>query len=357
MKEIKGITLVALVVTIIVLIILASVSINLVLGENGIVTKAKQTSTLAKEETIIEGIKLEILNQQIQGIDMTKSNLIAILLNYGTIKEENGNIISLILEDETEIAIERIYANTIIDDNATYIYTKEQLKAFRDSVNNGKTYENEVIMLMNDINLECDENNEDTLWNGIGDINNKFSGTFNGNNYKIYNVSINACNSNTIYSFFNYISDSTIKNLTIEGNTKSSLDINVSIGGIVGITYGESIIENCCNKMNIEKEQVNWNAAGMISDNYGFLTIRNSRNEADISGGNNAAGILGVNYGTVIIENCYNSGTIKNLKGNYVGGLIARDNSSTIGNITVKNCYNIGTLTGRHSCGGAVGYI
>ena len=39
-KNSKGITLVALVVTIIVLIILAGISINLVLGENGIITKA-----------------------------------------------------------------------------------------------------------------------------------------------------------------------------------------------------------------------------------------------------------------------------------------------------------------------------
>ena len=47
MKNSKGITLIALVVTIIVLIILAGVSISLVLGDNGIVTKAK----LAKEQT------------------------------------------------------------------------------------------------------------------------------------------------------------------------------------------------------------------------------------------------------------------------------------------------------------------
>ena len=40
-KSSKGITLVALVVTIIVLIILAGVSINLVLGDNGIITMAK----------------------------------------------------------------------------------------------------------------------------------------------------------------------------------------------------------------------------------------------------------------------------------------------------------------------------
>ena len=47
LKKEKGITLIALVVTIIVLIILAGVSINLVLGENGIVEKAK----FAKEQT------------------------------------------------------------------------------------------------------------------------------------------------------------------------------------------------------------------------------------------------------------------------------------------------------------------
>ena len=40
-KETNGITLIALVVTIVVLLILAGVSINMVLGENGIVTKAK----------------------------------------------------------------------------------------------------------------------------------------------------------------------------------------------------------------------------------------------------------------------------------------------------------------------------
>ena len=46
-KNSKGITLVALVVTIVVLLILAGVSINLVLGENGLITQAKE----AKEQT------------------------------------------------------------------------------------------------------------------------------------------------------------------------------------------------------------------------------------------------------------------------------------------------------------------
>lgn len=42
LKGQKGITLVALVVTIIVLIILAGVSIALILGDNGIISKAKE---------------------------------------------------------------------------------------------------------------------------------------------------------------------------------------------------------------------------------------------------------------------------------------------------------------------------
>ena len=53
MKNQKGVTLVALVVTIIILIILAGISINLILGDNGIITiakKAKENTELAKVE-------------------------------------------------------------------------------------------------------------------------------------------------------------------------------------------------------------------------------------------------------------------------------------------------------------------
>ena len=49
MKKNKGITLVALVVTIVVLLILAGVSINLVLGDNGIVKKAQDAKTKSAE--------------------------------------------------------------------------------------------------------------------------------------------------------------------------------------------------------------------------------------------------------------------------------------------------------------------
>ncbi len=52
-KEMKGITLIALVVTIVVLLILTGVGINLVIGDNGIITmaqKAKSEYEEAKKE-------------------------------------------------------------------------------------------------------------------------------------------------------------------------------------------------------------------------------------------------------------------------------------------------------------------
>ena len=49
MKNNKGITLVALVVIIIVLIILAGISINLLLGDNGLITKAKESKKQQKK--------------------------------------------------------------------------------------------------------------------------------------------------------------------------------------------------------------------------------------------------------------------------------------------------------------------
>ena len=53
-KSAKGITLIALVVTVIVLIILAGISISLVLGENGLVAKAKRAAVQTEEASANE---------------------------------------------------------------------------------------------------------------------------------------------------------------------------------------------------------------------------------------------------------------------------------------------------------------
>ena len=48
-KEMKGITLIALVVTIVVLLILTGVGINLVIGDNGIITMAQKAKSEYEE--------------------------------------------------------------------------------------------------------------------------------------------------------------------------------------------------------------------------------------------------------------------------------------------------------------------
>ena len=73
-KNQKGITIVALVVTIIILILLAGVSINLVLGDNGIITiakKAKENTELAKieEEKSLNELYDELIREGISAGD------------------------------------------------------------------------------------------------------------------------------------------------------------------------------------------------------------------------------------------------------------------------------------------------
>ena len=82
LKVNKGITLIALVVTIVVLLILAAVSISMLGGENGIITQAIE----AKEKTEIgeEKEKVELAAVAAAGKD-----------GWGEITEEN-------LEEETE---------------------------------------------------------------------------------------------------------------------------------------------------------------------------------------------------------------------------------------------------------------
>ena len=55
----KGITLIALVVTIIVLLILAGVAINLTIGNNGVLKKADMASKIWNEESKIEEAEME----------------------------------------------------------------------------------------------------------------------------------------------------------------------------------------------------------------------------------------------------------------------------------------------------------
>ena len=64
MKNKRGITLISLVITIIVLIILAGVTINLTVGENGLITKATRAREEYKKAAYFEELNLDILDEQ-----------------------------------------------------------------------------------------------------------------------------------------------------------------------------------------------------------------------------------------------------------------------------------------------------
>ena len=71
-QENKAITLIALVITIIVLIILAGVAINLTLGQNGLFTRAKTAREEYSTAEAKEKLEQEILNIQIQAVQEGK---------------------------------------------------------------------------------------------------------------------------------------------------------------------------------------------------------------------------------------------------------------------------------------------
>ena len=62
MKNRKGITLVALVITIVVILILAGVSLNLIFGENGILRKSEYTANKYSKQNENEQTELNDIN-------------------------------------------------------------------------------------------------------------------------------------------------------------------------------------------------------------------------------------------------------------------------------------------------------
>ena len=68
-KEIKGITLIALVITIIVLLILAGVSIAMLTGENGILNQATNSKEATEQAKVEEMVNVAIAGLQAENLD------------------------------------------------------------------------------------------------------------------------------------------------------------------------------------------------------------------------------------------------------------------------------------------------
>ena len=93
-KNARGITLLALVITIIVLLILAGVTINALSGENGIITKSKEAKIKTEKSKTIEKINLAILTAMTKGDgDIDNATLREELEKEGlTVKTEGNNL-------------------------------------------------------------------------------------------------------------------------------------------------------------------------------------------------------------------------------------------------------------------------
>ena len=107
-KKAKGITLISLVITIIILLILAGVTLSLTLGDNGIITQAQKAKEAQEIAAIKEDLQLAILDKELEkgGTGLTQEELEEIAGNYGELQED-GNTIKT--EDGYEIKIDEIY--------------------------------------------------------------------------------------------------------------------------------------------------------------------------------------------------------------------------------------------------------
>jgi len=91
MKKDKGITIIALVITIIVLLILAGITIATLMGENGIIARASKSRAENEKAEILEGVRLYVNEWAIEKNTPKATNFETFLRGkYNATKNENG---------------------------------------------------------------------------------------------------------------------------------------------------------------------------------------------------------------------------------------------------------------------------
>lgn len=119
-KSTKGITLISLVVTIIILLILAGVTVATLMGDNGLINKIKDAKIKTEIAGIKEEIQTDILGKQAENNgNISDDSLKEILEKYGTLSEEEK------LTDKTltttkgsyEIKVSDIFNGTTVKDS------------------------------------------------------------------------------------------------------------------------------------------------------------------------------------------------------------------------------------------------
>ena len=121
----------------------------------------------------------------------------------------------------------------------------------------------------------------------------------------------------------------TIENITVDGNIKSTSSYAT---GIIGNSYGTTI-RHCYNKAKVEGKT---SAAGIYYN--GGANITECGNEGEITAGNGIA--AGISITELPLKKCYNKGKIKS--GLHAAGICGHGLGGTP---NIVNCYNTGTVT------------
>ena len=203
------------------------------------------------------------------------------------------------------------------------ISTAAELAWFRDHVNENYDNVKSSAKLTADIDLSdfchaADDSKIEKSWVPIGNSNNKYQGTFDGNNKTITNLYINASQLNV--GLFGYTNEGTIKNLTFE--YANVTNTNNYVGVLVGKAFWGSTLQN--------------------------IKISNT---CQIKGGNYTGGIAGYLDGNAY--NCVNCATVQGIK--YIGGLCGYYSRT---GYSMTACANYGNVTASSlGVGGLVGYF
>jgi uncharacterized repeat protein (TIGR02543 family) len=185
-------------------------------------------------------------------------------------------------------------------------------------------------------------------WQPIGNFNDIFSGTFDGQGYEIRDLFINRPDESLVGLFGHVgqgvnLTPGVIENL---GLTNCTVTGDVSTGGLVGSTYGT--VTDCYATGTVNG---NFSVGGLMGtiDEGGYVSI--SHFAGNVTGNGGVGGLVGSNDGGTVV-NCYAAGYATGnvtVGGTHVGGLLG-DNGGT-----VTNCHATGSVAGTDAVGGLEG--
>ena len=184
---------------------------------------------------------------------------------------------------------------------------------------------------------------DDPSWTPIGNSDNRYQGTFDGNGKTIKNLYINATSGYA--AFFGSATDGSIKNITFDNAKVKSTSYSNT-----GILAGEagSCIEYIKTLATCSVEGKSW--VGGIAG-YSWGNIINCENHAKVNGTNFVGGIVGTYENSdKSITSCANYGDVKGTR-NRVGGMVGYFGSGTI-----QNSANYGDVTGTDIVGNLIGF-